>query len=694
LNQDYFFGTMMETNLLPVPGPVGSDAYQAFLLGLLKMQKLPELVGYLYTYQVQLGFSALYLALPREENKHVHVEKPKPGGKLVMQPNGTLEERVFGGGKRVILEQADGTVGVGFPLYVKGKLSSAVMMIFSNHAPVASAIAWLGSCGEGLALAVEQTFRFEVLEKQVREKSMQLAVMNALTAEKDYKQMFLTITAAINNLVPCDFFTITAISAGAGFVLSGYNAIKQPEGFVLLNRDELLDLLQLDLQTYRESAGANLSLYTTPRIFNAPEYAKLGERLIISNRVNRFVGIREAMFVPIRLSNESFATLILCSRQENSFSPKDLRMLTELANQVTHQIERLLSFEQREVLENQLRRENTLLIEELNNDPTVKEIIGQSPGIARVLADVRKVAPTDSTVLIQGETGTGKELIARAIHNLSGRKKRPLIKVNCAALPAQLIESELFGHEKGAFTGASERRIGKFELAQGGTIFLDEIGEVPLELQSKLLRVLQEYEIERVGGKHTIQLDIRVIAATNRNLQQEALQGRFRMDLFYRLHTFPIGLPPLRERPGDIPVLAASFADKYARKMGKTIRGISPGMMQCLLQHNWPGNIRELEHVVEQAVIVATGSELEWTAGFAAPVFSNPAGLPPPPALPGDLEAIEQAFLESQRQYIVQVLRETGGRIRGRFGAAGRLGLNATTLEARMKKLGIKKDFF
>lgn len=295
-----------------------------------------------------------------------------------------------------------------------------------------------------------------------------------------------------------------------------------------------------------------------------------------------------------------------------------------------------------------------------------------------MLKNVERVAPTDSTVLITGETGTGKELIARAVHNLSPRKDRPLVKVNCAAIPAGLIESELFGHEKGAFTGALTKKMGRFEVADKGTIFLDEIGDLPLDLQSKLLRVLQEGEFERVGGTQTFKVKVRVIAATNRDLAQQSNAGQYRPDLYYRLNVFPIHLPPLRERESDIPLLVQYFVRKFAANFGKKIDRIPERMMTALQRYPWPGNIRELEHVIERAVILSEGPELEpieWLSssdGKAGPAKTH-------------------TLQEAERQHIVDVLEQTSWRVSGPKGAAAVLGLKPTTLEAKMKKLGIER---
>ena len=325
-----------------------------------------------------------------------------------------------------------------------------------------------------------------------------------------------------------------------------------------------------------------------------------------------------------------------------------------------------------------LEAQNIYLQEEIKVTHNFEELIGSSTSLKKVLKNVERVAPTDSTVLITGETGTGKELIARAIHNLSSRKNKPLVKVNCAAIPAGLIESELFGHEKGAFTGALTKKMGRFEVADKGTIFLDEIGELPLDLQSKLLRVLQEGEFERVGGTQTFKVNVRVIAATNRDLEQQSKTGHYRPDLYYRLNVFPIHLPTLREREGDIPMLAQYFAHKFAANFGKKIDRISERMMAALQRYQWPGNIRELEHVIERAVILSEGSELELIDWLSQP--GGRAGL-------GKILTLE----EVERQHIVDILDQTNWRVSGEKGAAKILGLNPTTLEARMKKLGIAR---
>jgi formate hydrogenlyase transcriptional activator len=347
-------------------------------------------------------------------------------------------------------------------------------------------------------------------------------------------------------------------------------------------------------------------------------------------------------------------------------------------------------------LKARLEKENVYLQEEIRTEHNFEEIVGNSPALLTVLRKVEQVAPTDSTVLIQGETGTGKELIARAIHNRSARKDRALVRVNCCAISAGLVESELFGHLKGAFTGAIDRRIGRFELADGGTIFLDEIGELPLETQVKLLRVLQEQEFEPVGSSRPVHVDVRVVAATNRKLQEAIEAGRFRSDLFYRLNVFPVELPPLRERRSDIPQLVALCLSRFSKRFGKKVEGVSPASMDRLMSYSWPGNVRELQNVLERAVVVSTGPILRLEQDLV-PVPTSGGGLKipeitaeetDPAALPSTIPTLE----EVERNHILAALQESGGVVEGPKGAARILNLHPNTLRHRMNKLGIKRS--
>lgn len=333
-----------------------------------------------------------------------------------------------------------------------------------------------------------------------------------------------------------------------------------------------------------------------------------------------------------------------------------------------------------EMLKNQLQEENKYLQEEIKLNSNFEEIVSKSKNFHKILQQIEQAASTDATVLITGESGTGKELLARAIHNISNRSKRPLIKINCATLPANLIESELFGHERGAFTGAMERKIGRFELADGGTIFLDEIGELPIELQAKLLRVLQEGEFERLGNPKTMKVNVRVIAATNRNLEDAITKKEFREDLFYRLNVFPIVSPPLRDRKEDIPLLVKHFVNKYEGKMGKEINNIPQKVIDALMLYDWPGNIRELENLIERALILCPGKTLEYGSWIPSAKIAV-----------GNGKATLRQLDEVEKEHIIAVLDKTNWKVSGEKGAAKILGLNATTLEARMKKLGIER---
>ncbi len=323
-------------------------------------------------------------------------------------------------------------------------------------------------------------------------------------------------------------------------------------------------------------------------------------------------------------------------------------------------------------------------MDEIKTSPKYQEIIGDSPVMQKVFRLVSQVAPSDSSVLILGETGTGKELIARAIHNGSPRMNKPMVKVNCAALPVNLIESELFGHERGSFTGAIDRRIGRFELAHGGTLFLDEIGEMPVELQVKLLRGIQEREIERVGGRTTIKIDVRIIAATNRDLEKGIEQGSFRTDLYYRLNIFPISIPPLRDHPEDIPLLISHFIQRFVKKAGRTIDPLNSSALQELMRYKWPGNIRELEHLIERSALQTIGETIEHIRLLLSKKYSPPSS--------GKEPFVPKTIHENEREFILNTIRYCSGVIAGDGGAAQLLGLPPSTLNSKMKRLGIRKE--
>jgi formate hydrogenlyase transcriptional activator len=412
-----------------------------------------------------------------------------------------------------------------------------------------------------------------------------------------------------------------------------------------------------------------------PRAFSAEELEAFPESAFIRAR-----GIRSACGVPLATAHGVLGTLNLAAYAENAFYPEQFPLLTRVAGQIAIALRNAFSYERIEALNAQLAREKLYLEDEIRGEFQFEEIIGRSRALARVLREIQTVAPTGSTVLISGETGSGKELVARAIHQLGTRRERAFVKLNCAAIPTGLLESELFGHEKGAFTGAINTRIGRFELANQGTVFLDEVGEIPLELQPKLLRVLQEREFERLGSSRTLRTDARLIAATNRDLASLSAEHKFRQDLFYRLNVFPITVPPLRDRREDIPMLVRHFAQTFARRMKKPIETIPTEAMDALTRYDWPGNIRELQNLIERAVILTTGQRLE--VPLAALSARSPASQPADPVV-----TLEQA----DRRHIVAALERSNWVIAGPNGAALRLGIKRSTLQFRMRKLGISK---
>lgn len=389
-------------------------------------------------------------------------------------------------------------------------------------------------------------------------------------------------------------------------------------------------------------------------------------------------GTQSFCFVPMTTARGRLGAMGFLSLEKEAYSDADIEFLQQVAQQVAVAVENALAFQQIAELKEKLAKEKLYLEEELRIEHGFEDIIGDSKALKEVLKQVEVVAPTDSTALVLGETGTGKELIARAIHRLSGRSERTFVKLNCAAIPTGLLESELFGHERGAFTGAIAQKAGRFELADKGTIFLDEVGEIPLELQSKLLRVLQEQEFERLGSTKTIRVNVRLIAATNRDLKSLVEAKQFRSDLYYRLNVFPVTVPPLRERPEDIPILVRYFTQHYAVRMKKNIQTVPAKTLDLLFRYAWPGNVRELENLVERSVILTQGTDLE------VPISELQAE--------SRLAAASTTTLEeAEREQILRALREAKWVIGGPVGAAARLGLKRTTLQSKMQKLGIAR---
>ena len=399
----------------------------------------------------------------------------------------------------------------------------------------------------------------------------------------------------------------------------------------------------------------------------------------------RFValGLKSICSVPLITRERTIGTLALSRMTDDAWTPDDVEFLAQVANQIAIAVENSLSYRELTQMKERLATEKLYLEDEIRVDHNIGTMVGGAPAFQSVLKGIQIVAPTDSTVLILGETGTGKELVARAIHELSGRTRGSFIKVNCAAIPSSLLESELFGHEKGSFTGAVAQKIGRFELAHKGTLFLDEIGEMPLELQPKLLRAIQDQEFERVGGNRTIRTEVRFVAATNRKLKEMVDENKFRADLYYRLHVFPLNVPPLRERREDIPLLTRYFVQKHAQRMGRNIEAIPTSALDALTRYDWPGNIRELQNVLERSVILTNGSTLH----VAMPEFVEAADAGSSRSRSSETSQV------SERERIIKALEEAKGQVGGPNGAAARLGLKRTTLQNRMQKYKIARQY-
>lgn len=506
----------------------------------------------------------------------------------------------------------------------------------------------------------------DITEQKRASEALLLEISNRLISHLNFDDLLAAISASLGQIKECDYVGL-ALYDPAIQKLRVYALPSASHGKLV--HEELL-----------------LSLENSPA-----GWAFKARRPLVHNRVHEegrpfeipaqlvTQGVRSACRIPLIGRSQVLGTLNLASLRENAFSDDDVKLLSQVANQVALALGNTLSFRQLAEQKEKLALEKQYLEGEIRSRVSSGEIVGESVTLKEVLQQAETVAPTDSTVLILGETGTGKELIARAIHDLSHRRDKTFITVNCSALPSGLLESELFGHEKGAFTGAASRKVGRLELAQRGTIFLDEVGDIPLELQPKLLRALQEKQFERLGSAQTITVDVRLIAATNRDLESMVDEGRFRGDLYYRLNVFPISLPPLRERVEDIGLLARHFLEKYSRQMGKKIESISAETLQTLSRYSWPGNVRELEHFIERAVVLTSGSILRVPPLGAKLRRKSDTGP-------------SETLARAERDHILRVLRETNGIISGPRGAAGRLGVKRTTLASKMRRLGISRD--
>jgi len=519
------------------------------------------------------------------------------------------------------------------------------------------------------------------LRKSEQRKHTLLEINNAIITKLTRDALFASVYEAIRRVIPFD---------RAAFLL--YQAESKTLKLLSMEGPNNSEFFQVgkeyDLEETQISAWVLEHQETATRGDLKREQQSLGEKRLVEE------GIQSYCVVPLVAMGQSLGTFAVWSEAQNRYTQDDAELIREVANQVALAVANMTSYEEIASLKGRLEKENVYLQEEIRTEHNFEEIVGDSPPLLALLRRVDQVAPTDSTVLIYGETGTGKELIARAIHDRSNRKNRPLVKVNCSAISAGLVESELFGHAKGAFTGAFERRIGRFELADGGTIFLDEVGELPMDTQVKLLRVLQEREFEPVGSNRSVRVDVRIICATNRNLEEAIRAGTFRSDLYYRLNVFPLNVPPLRERSSDIDQLARFFVSRYARSLGKKITDISEAATQKLLSYSWPGNVRELQNVIERALILANGPILDLESDLMG-VSASPALHEPPltvAEVPNADQSSVQTLQEVERAYILAVLQQTHGVIEGSNGAAKILGMHPNTLRHRMEKLGIKRS--
>ncbi|WP_343667923.1 sigma 54-interacting transcriptional regulator [Chitinophaga sp.] len=503
---------------------------------------------------------------------------------------------------------------------------------------------------EPIATGVSNVLLYEKLLMAQHEKSQLLAISQAMATIRDKDDLFKLLVNRIQPMLGFDrgaqIYTIDLAAGTASVFFPDYTEMVGYE----------FPIKGTPLETVLEKG----EIFPVFRESPYPDF-------LLIQMMNR-LQINGAIMAPLRIGGTTIGTFQVFSSQKEVLPKEQYPLFQGIADQVALAVANIQQYSEPPVQHQHF-----------------EEIISRSKKLLEIFRNIQLVSRTDTTVLLLGETGTGKELFAKAIHNLSDRKNKPLIKLNCAALPAQLIESELFGHERGAFTGAIDRRIGKFEIADGSTLFLDEIGELPLELQAKLLRALQEKEIERLGSNKVIKTNVRIIAATNRDLQKEVAAGRFRSDLFFRLNVFPIQLPPLRERKEDIPLLAAHFLQKMAEKLGREFRGMSTKVLQELNNYHWPGNIRELEHVIERSAIVSKGKVL---TVLHLPPFS--AESPPPEVQQWSLKT----WKEHEKEYILQALSLCNGRVSGEKGAAKILDMPPTTLESKMRKLGIRKQHF
>jgi formate hydrogenlyase transcriptional activator len=573
-----------------------------------------------------------------------------------------------------IMRQAGLQSVCAFPLTTAHRrLGSLVIASVYRDAYSREEIRFCSLVANQIALAMDDAINFQASKRAQERLELLLDLTNRVVSNLNLRDVLREISANIRRAMQCD---------GVGIDLP--SPVDNKLRLYALDFPDNPGLIEEGFEPPAEEKSSSL------RVFLSGEPLILSKEEIESEPSMPHMGIQSLAHVPLNGREGIVGVLSLGSWRERAFSEEDLSFLGQIARQVAIAIENAWAFGEVSDLKNKLAQEKLYLEGEIRSELKFEEIVGKSEALRRVLQQVETVAPTDSTVLIYGETGTGKELIARAVHNLSARQSSGFVKLNCAAIPTGLLESELFGHERGAFTGAIAQRVGRFELANHGTMFLDEIGEVPLELQPKLLRVLQEREFERLGSTRTLRTDARLIAATNRNLEELVSEQKFRSDLYYRLNVFPVRVPPLRERPEDIPLLVRHFVQQFSRRISKVIDTIPSDTMSTLVKYPWPGNIRELQNVIERAVILTTGPALKVPSDdLHAPPTALPAVVPAP-AISQAPRNMRTALDDAERQQILVMLEQTNWIVAGPNGAAARLGMKRSTLQSRMQKLGIR----
>ena len=533
--------------------------------------------------------------------------------------------------------------------------------------PSRSEMEFLERVASEFAVAVESFLARQAAIRERDRLQTLFEITNALVAKLDIDELFPAISAQLSRTIPHDYALVTIRNNLGGLDVHALHSTR-PELFNELKGP--LDPTGMPAEEVLATGKPVVARSTDTARFPSPNFRRFVE-----------LGFQSDCTLPLIARDRTIGTLDLCRMTGDEWTPDDVRFLVQVANQIAIAVENSLTYRELEELKERLATEKHYLEDEIRLDHNNGNMVGEGPGFQSVLKNIQIVAPTDATVLILGETGTGKELVARATHELSSRSRGSFVKVNCAAIPSSLLESELFGHEKGSFTGAVAQKIGRFELAHRGTLFLDEIGEMPLELQPKLLRAIQDQEFERVGGNRTIRTDVRFVAATNRDLKAMVDENRFRADLYFRLHVFPLNVPPLRERREDIPLLTRYFVQKHTRKMGRRIESIPAPALEKLTNYDWPGNIRELQNVIERSVILSIGPGLDVSmpdfAARSVPEAPDGKGRDAPPA--------------TERARILQALREAKGQVGGPTGAAARLGMKRTTLQSRMKRYKIDR---